>query len=496
MPSIVSVGQFHVLGKIGIKVRRPKAQTSVAINSRQVYRRQRQQFQTPYALAALGMAAVLASADEAAASGFALREQSGTALGNAFAGATASAEDPSYMFFNPAALARQQGSQITSVLTYIRPVSKFDASTSQTGGDVPITGNNGGDGSDDAVLPAFYAVWDLRELVSLVDKPKLGLGVNVPFGLETDYNTGWVGRYHALQSKLKTVNVNPVIAFDPLPGLSVGVGLQVQYASAELSQAVDFGTIAAGIPALASISQPTQQDGKARVEGSDFAYGYTLGLLYQPWESTRFGIGYRSHMRHELKGDARFRFDQAGVGALISGASGAFTNTSARAKLDLPETVSFGVHHDVNDRWAVMGEAAWTRWSRFDELTITFKNPAQPDSVTDQEWDDTWFFAVGATYRPLEACALRIGAAYDQTPVPNNKRTPRVPDNNRTWISIGAAYQALPGLIFSAGYTHIFVEDASLDLNASDRGSALRGDLSGNFDTMIDLFGLQLQMVF
>ncbi len=76
-------------------------------------------------------------------------------------------------------------------------------------------------------------------------KLRFALGVNAPFGLETDYNDGWVGRYHALQTQLSTLNVNPTIAFEPIPGLSFGAGLQLQYADAKLSNAVDFGTIGA-----------------------------------------------------------------------------------------------------------------------------------------------------------------------------------------------------------------------------------------------------------
>jgi long-chain fatty acid transport protein len=448
-------------------------------------------------LAALVLGALVLPAREALASGFALREQSASALGNAFAGATAGAEDPSYMFFNPAALARQRGSQAILVATYVAPVNRFDGKDAQTAAGVPIEGGDGsGDVTDDAVLPALYAVWDVGELLGAVDDLKLGLGINVPFGLETDYDPGWLGRYHALQSKLKTINVNPVVAFDVVEGVSVGAGLQVQYASAELSNAIDFGTLAAGVPALAPVADPTRQDGRGRVEGDDIAYGYTLGLLVEPWQGTRFGVGYRSALRHELDGDARFRFDQDGVGRAISGATGAFTSTGASAKLNLPETLSFGVHHDLDERWSITGEAAWTRWSRFDELRIRFDNPAQPDSVTEEEWNDTWFFALGATWRPSEDWDVRFGVAYDQSPIPNAKRTPRVPGNDRYWISIGASYRPSPGFALSLGYTHIFVEDASVKLAAGDPGNGLRGDLAGDIETSIDLFGAQLRYVF
>ena len=444
----------------------------------------------------VAMIASMTTAGDAWASGFALKEQSATAQGNAFAGATAGAEDASYLFFNPAAMTRVQGSQTATVATAIRPVARFDAKDASTAAGTPIQGGNGGgNGAESAVVPALYAVVDLSESVRFIDGLRIGLGINAPFGLETDYKNGWIGRYHALQSKLKTVNVNPAVAFKVLERLSVGVGLQAQYATAELSNAIDFGSIAAGIPALQPVAQPTQQDGRGRVEGDDWAFGFTAGLLYEPWQGTRFGVGYRSALKHTLKGDARFRLDPT-VGPAIAAGSGAFAPTGTRAKLNLPEMVSFGAHHDIDDQWSVMGEAAWTRWSRFDELRIRFGNPAQPDSVTDEEWHDTWFFAAGATYRPSKAWAIRLGTAYDQSPVPNSKRTPRIPDNDRVWLSVGGTYQPAANVAVTLGYTHIFMMDSSIKLSSNDPGNRTRGNLSGDYDSHIDLFGVQLQIAF
>lgn len=447
-------------------------------------------------LLVLAAAGIVATASQALSSGFALKEQSVSAQGNAYAGATAGADDLSYLFFNPAAMTRVDGSQAASIATFIRPVARFDAKDASTAAGTPVRGGDGGDnGANGVVLPALYAVMDLSERVTFVDGLRLGLGINAPFGLETDYQNGWIGRYHALQSKLKTVNLNPVVAFKVAERLSVGLGLQAQYASAELSNAIDFGSIAAGVPALRPVAQPTRQDGRGRVEGDAWAFGFNAGVLFEPWQGTRFGAGYRSALKHDLEGDARFRLDPT-VGPAIANASGAFRKTRATADLNLPEVISFGVHHDINDQWAIMGEAAWTRWSRFDELRIRFANPAQPDSLTAHEWQDTWFFAVGATYRPAKTWALRLGAAYDQSPVPNSKRTPRIPDNDRLWLSVGGSYQPTPRVTVNVGYSHIFVTDSSIKLSASDPGSRVRGNLAGDFNNHIDLFGVQVQLAF
>ncbi len=443
-----------------------------------------------HAIAVTATGGLLAYAATADAAGFALKEQSASGLGGAFAGQAAGTDDISAMFTNPAVTTRQSGSRVSAVASYIMPQAKIRSQSGSSITGAPISGGNGGgDVADDLLLPAFYALWDLDETFGTRHKLRMGLGVNVPFGLETDYNDGWVGRYQALHSKLSSVNINPTLAFEPVRGLSLGVGLQVQYAEATLTNAIDFGTIGAavGVP----FAVPTQQDGRARVNGDDWSYGYTLGAMVEPWAGTRLGVGYRSQIEHRLSGRATFRLDDAGVGAFLAGATGAFANTGAEAKVTTPETVNIGVHQDLGERWSVAGEAQWTRWSRFQKLAIKFDNPAQPDSYTREDWNDSWFFAIGVTYKPSADWSLRAGYAYDQSPVPNSTRTPRIPDNDRHWLSIGASYKAAPNLSLAAGYTHIFVRDGSIDLSAGDRGGTFRGNFSGQAEAAIDIVSLQ-----
>lgn len=439
--------------------------------------------------------AAIATNGVAWGAGYAIKEQSASALGNAFAGSSAAAEDISYMFFNPAGLTRQEGSQVLSTASAIVVRSTFNGGRASTINGTPITGGDGGDDvTEDVVVPSLYALWDLDQTWSTGYDLRLGLGVNVPFGLETDYNSGWVGRYQALHSKLATVNVNPVIAFRPIPWVSLGGGLQLQYADARLTNAIDFGSIgaASGFPDAV----PTSQDGLAKVSGDDLGYGYNAGVLIEPWEGTRLGAAFRSAIDHTLKGDGSFRLDSAGIGQAVSTATGAFVDTDAKADVTTPETLTFGLYHDIDRQWALVGEATWTNWSRFDELRIEFDNAAQPDSVTEENWKDTWFLAVGVTYRPVEDWTLRLGIARDNEPIPNDHRTPRIPGNDRTWLSVGASYQPWPSMTFSMGYTHIFLEDASVDLKATDTGSTFRGNLSGESDTSIDIIALQASFVF
>jgi long-chain fatty acid transport protein len=425
----------------------------------------------------------------AGAAGFALREQSGAALGNAFAGATAGAEDLSFVFFNPAAAARQSGNQVVAVASGIRPRARPHNTSAATAGGTPIIGGSGGGNvARDQIVPAFYALWDATPEL------KLALSVTTPFGLETDYESGWAGRYHALTSRLRSVNLEPVAAYRFNDQVSAGVGLQLQYLDAKLTNAIDFGSL--GAASGIGFALPAAQDGEARIEGDSLGLGATAGLLIEPVAGTRLGVAYRSQVHHELDGTSRLRLDQAGVGAALSAASGSFVDGGASAKLTLPESLSFGFHQAIGEGWAVMGEAAWTRWSRFDELRISFDNPAQADSVTEEDWHDSWFLAAGVTYRPSERLSLRLGLAHDQSPVPDRTRTPRIPGGSRTWIALGAGYRVLPNLSLSLSYTHIFVDDVALDLAAASPGNGARGSLSADYESAIDIVALQASLKF
>jgi len=433
--------------------------------------------------------ATLAPSTSGHAAGFALREQSASAQGNAFAGATAAAEDVSYMFFNPAALGFLNGYQALAVLSYIRPQSELSAASGATVRASPIGGRTGADDvTDDVVTPALYGMAELAQGV------RAGIGINVPFGLEIGYPGDWVGRYHVVNSELQTININPVLAWQPVDWLAFGAGLQVQYIDAEINNAIDFGTIGTvfGIPGAV----PASQDGFAKLKGHDWGVGFNLGALVEPVKGTRLGVAYRSEVEHELEGDANFDLDSAGIGAALRAATGAFANTGASTKVTTPTMLSAGIHQQLTPRWSLMGEVAWTEWSTFKELRISFDNPAQADNVTEEDWRDAFFVALGTTYKPAKEVTLRGGIAFDQTPVEDEHRTPLIPDADRYWLSVGIGWQPIHWLGLDAGYTHIFLDDADVDLSAADPGSTFRGSLDASYDTSIDIFTLSGKISF
>lgn len=439
--------------------------------------------------AVLGCALVALNINTAWASGFFIREQSSTAQGNAFAGATAGAEDISYMFFNPAGLTYHEDSEAMNVVSYIIPNSRAKGAEATTDTGARIEGGtNSGDIGEDALVPALYAMW------AATPELRFGLGINAPFGLVTDNEDDFVGRYHGTRSELETININPTVAYRALDWLSLGAGLQVQYVETQLKNAIDFGTIGQGVGGTPG---SLADDGAANLRGDDIAFGYNFGIMIDTWEGARVGLAYRSEIDHDIDGNVDF--DLSAVGQTVSNLTGQFVSTGANADFTSPDMASIGIHQDIGEEWAVMAEMAWTDWSDFNELRIEFDNANQQDNVTVEEWDDTLFFAIGTTYKPkaVEGLSLRLGFAYDQTPIPDDTRTPRIPGNDRYWISIGAGYKPFDWAELTLSYTHIFLQDGNVNLTiADDPNNEFRGNLKASYEQHIDIFTLSGRIIF
>ncbi len=424
---------------------------------------------------------VLVSAGSVFAAGFALIEQSVSGLGNAYSGGAASAEDASTIFYNPAGMTLLNGRQLIVGAHIIMPSVKFhnEGSTHITG--QPLSGGNGGDGGVSKPVPNLY----YGRKVS--DRFSVGMGINAPFGLATDYDKKWVGRYHAVESDVITVNINPSVAYKITDQISVGAGLSAQYLKAKLSNAVDFGTAgySLGIPGLL----PQSNDGFAEMEGDSWGIGYNLGLLFELNKNTRAGIAYRSRIKQELEGDVDFSH-------VPDPFRSSFRNGGVEADITLPDSLSISLYHKINPEWAVMADFTWTNWSLFKELAVEFDNPGQADSVTTEKWQDNYRYSLGVTYTPCCNWILRAGTAYDTTAVESAKyRTPSIPDGDRIWAALGAGYRLSDMVSFDIGYAHLFVNDPDINKNATGEDK-LKGGLKGTFDAAIDILSAQITMRF
>ena len=425
----------------------------------------------------------------AGAGGFALLEQSAQGTGLGYAGATAGYDDGSAVFFNPGAMSIHEEATVSAGVSMISPNAKFSNEGSITNpavGGAPLSGDNGPNGGVLAWVPSFYAVQPLSDGFSA------GLGWNVPFGLSTNYSDDWVGRYSAIKTDLFTMTLSPAVSYKVNDCFSIGAAVNVMYADAELTNAVDFGTIGLaklGLPTASGLGLlPQMADGFARVKGDDWGVGATAGMVFTYTEGSRIGLSYRSQIDTTLRGDATFNVPE---NAKILTSTGAFVDTHATADLTVPDSISAGWVHQISPEWSLLADAQWTRWSHFNELRVNFSS-VQPDSVVDESWDDVWRFSVGAEYRPITPLKLHAGFTYDEEPIPNKyHRTPRIPGNDRYWMAFGASYSFTDALRADVAYAHLFVPEADMEIAGST------GDLLvGSWDLSIDIVSAQLTYAF
>jgi long-chain fatty acid transport protein len=392
--------------------------------------------------------ALTGCAQLAHAAGFALIEQNASGLGNAYAGAAAVAQDASTVFFNPAGMTQLPDRQLVVAGHLIKAKAEFSGTVTPA-----IGGGDGGDAGGLAVVPNAYFAFRLTPQVHL------GLGLNSPFGLKTEYGADWIGRYQAIKSEVKTININPSIAYKVSKTVSLGAGLNLQWVEATLT---NRQPLPAPVPLVT-------------IKGDDYGWGYNLGALWQLTSATRLGLSYRSEVDYTLEGTSSA--SDPVVGAL---------NGPVTAAVTLPDSASLSLFHKLSPRWDLLADVTWTGWSDFDDLPIR----GTVNKTTVENWEDILRYSLGATWHMSDKLSLRGGVAYDEAPVSDIYRTPRIPDGARTWVAVGGQYRLSRQSVLDFGYAHLFVN--SPGLQSVDNGTTL----NGSYDASVDILSAQLTLNF
>lgn len=437
----------------------------------------------------------------AKASGFALLEQSASRLGTAFAGTAAMGDDATAIFFNAAGLTQLEGMQAIVVASGIEITSEFRDRGSLPALGQPL-GNTGGDAGEWNFVPAAYFATPIGERLAL------GLGVTVPFGLKLEYQDGWIGRFQSLNNEIETVNVNPTLAWRVTDRISVGIGANYQRIDAELTNAVNYSAvIVQGVSRLVALGQlpgPVGAqvintnpglEGHARVRGDDEAWGYNIGLLFDLTDSTQLGLSYRSKMDYSVRGTITFTAPAvtnpvaAGIVSAASVVDGPLSTGPASVDLELPDMALLSLRQRIGERFELLADVGWTGWSSIQELRVV-RPSGVTASVTPEKWDDAWRYAVGGTYKMSDPLTFRAGLAFDQTPVPDETRTPRLPDPDRTWAAIGLRWEPAPSFVLDFGYAHLFSDTVPLHQDAGN--AQLSGLLDGRQESNVNIVSTQL----
>ena len=393
----------------------------------------------------------------ASASGFQLMEQNASGIGNAYAGSAAVADNASTIYFNPAGMTKLQSREVSGGLSVVKPSFHFDDKGSNVGA-LAGTGE-GGNAGDWAFIPNGYASWALSKDLYV------GVGVGAPFGLKTEYDDRWVGAAQAQMFEIKTININPSIAYRVNEKISLGFGLNWQKLEAKYNRLA--GVNAAGVTAKMSLE--------------DDAWGWNAGVLYDASSSTRIGLSYRSRIKYDTSGDVK---------QLPPG-----TKTPIEANLTMPDTVIMSVTQKLSDRWEMLGDLSWTGWSTIPKVDI-MRSSGTLAQTLDTEFRDAWRVALGANYKYNDTWKLKYGVAYDQTPVESARvRLVSLPDNDRVWFSFGAQWAPDKASRLDLGATYIYVRDSKIDNNQTTAVPS-RGRVTGEYSGNIWVFGAQYSMAF
>lgn len=384
--------------------------------------------------------AVAATSTHLMANGVAINEQSASSMGTGFAGRSSSAQDASTVFGNPAGMSKLDRAQVSG------GVAVIDAKTDISNASSTAPGTNDGDMVPFAAIPFGYYVRPLN------DDWHFGLGVYVPFGVISDYEDSFQGRYHGLESEVQVVTLQPTLSYRINDRVSIGFGPTINRIEGTLTSAVNLGV----------------SDGNVDIQGDDIGYGFNAGVLVDLSERVALGVTYHSSVDYKLDGRTR-------VSDFPAGLNGKY---DASLEVSTPESVDVSLTYAHDERWTLYAGTTWTRWSQFDQLVIENQgSPALFETVEEElNWSDTWAFAFGAAYQLTPKVVLRTGLAFDRSPTNDADRTVRIPVGNRKVLSLGAGWEATDNLTLDVAYAYLREDEASVSYDDSLTGPGYSAD--------------------
>ena len=381
-------------------------------------------------LAAVGLLCLLTGS--AFGAGFQLyTEGSAEALGQA--GAISGRDDLiSLAWYNPAALAGAEKPAVMAGAVFV------SIKTDYTGG-----GTTASMADDWRTIPHLYYVQPISETWTGM------LSINAPYGLITEWPAGWGpgggGAALATYSDLEAVYFTPSVAWQPIEMLSIGAGMNVVNAEAELRRT--------GVS----------------LEGDDIGYGGSFSARLQPLEDWALGLRYQSRVKLEISGSTTL------PGPTVLPAS---------ADLELPSSVNIGIANTSINNLSLGLDLVWTEWSTYDYLTVVA--PPAPTTPAPKLWDDVISIRIGGEYALGESWALRAGYVWDESPIPDSTRSPELPGSDRQMVMAGLGWKA-GGVGIDVAYSFLWVDDASM-------GTIY--PLPGTFETTTHLVGLSARSEF
>lgn len=421
------------------------------------------------------------------AGGFQINEHGARAM--ALAGAfTGLANDPSAVYFNPAGITQLRGTQFMGGVTFIAPNNEFTGPNPNS----PAQSQTEWEMNTEIFYPInFYVTHQFSE------KVYAGFGVSNPYGLGTEWNDDWSGRYLAVDTELRTFFFYGVLAYKFSEQFSLSAG--INYATGDVS-------IVRMLPQADPVTQQLRPDAKTELEGDGSGVGFSAGLLFKPTPKFQVGVSYRSEVTFDFEGDATtdpktldFTHPLAGPQSIE------LPNGPIKAELTTPQNLAVGVAFLPTDKLTLTADFQWIGWSSYDSLTVEFQeydDPQTGNRLTQSSprlYEDTFILRGGAEYKFSPEFALRGGLLYDSNPVQDEYVEPTLPDSDRLGLNIGFGYNFTEDLSVDFAYllllftereiTDSKVENPDLTVQATSNNPFF----NGTYNSSAHLFGLNLK---
>jgi len=352
---------------------------------------------------------------------FQLNETSASGLGRAFAGDAVIADDAAVLARNPAAMALFDKKSLSLSATYIDPGVKIEG---VSGPDILGTDFDANELDQDgvvpsAIIPAAYFINPVNDTFAY------GLAINSNYGLKSEYGTNYAAGSIGGITDLKTINANISGSYRVNEQLSLGLGLNVVYGEAELIR--HAGSVlenGISIPGVGLVFPPVPSSTEiVNMSGDDFGFGFNVGVVYEINSDHRLGFAYRS------KVELAFEGDYTGLGT---------PTEDGNLTIDMPAITEFSGFHQLTAQWAAQYSIMFTQWSSFEKLEAYAGGALAFEKQ--ESFEDTYRFALGATYNFDQDLTLRMGVAFDQSAAADH-RSISIPDSDRLWYSAGATYK-------------------------------------------------------
>mgnify|MGYP004505594837 CR=1 FL=1 len=387
--------------------------------------------------AAATLSAALSSA--AVAGGFMLTEQSVAGLGRAYAGAGIVGDDLSAVWYNPAGMSLLSGTAVQMGAVVADLDLEVTTNESATFGQHKASKENGR--KHGVPVPNMYMVHQIK------DDMWFGLGITVPFGMATEYDNNWAAADKGMNAEVKVFDINPNVAFNLTDTLSFGAGVSLQYVTAQFEQRQAL-----------NVNYPQAGNVRVRLNADGWAWGGNLGFMWQPTETVRIGLAYRSQVNH--KADGYLKTDLTTLQTDRTYATTSLKSNDGHAEMSAPHVITLTGTWKATDALRLSGLARWTNWSSFDTLPISGSSMEQltrkKKIEAEYHWKDSWLFTVGADYDINDEFTVRGGVGYEISPVDDDKyRSATIPDTDRLWLSMGATWHASKNLQSDFGIAYL-----------------------------------------